>query len=166
MGKDVDVSIPQPFVVDFGVDATTNSNIALTGNSELPISIGPVTINPLSIDIGLDNVKMDANLGLKGEIDMGLDDVNIDMGLDDINMCLSFAIKELPSMRMHFPVDIDFGVKLLGIPIFNFGICGKAMVVTEENPKKIFYSPKQPGTRSPRQGGLLADSIKVTIDDQ
>lgn len=154
MGKDVEVSIPQPFEVDFDLDPislTTNSSInsdssiALTGDPDAPISLGPITVNPLTVDLGLD-------------------DVNVDMGLDNINMCMSFVIKELPSMRMHFPVDLDFGLKILGLPIINFGIFGKAMVVTEDNPKKIFYTPKKSTGRRPQKE--TSDTIKVSIDEK
>ena len=104
--------------------------------------------------MGLDDVN----------VDMGLDDVNVDMGLDNINMCMSFAVTEFPSMRVHFPVDLDFGLKILGLPIINFGICGKAMVLTEDNPKKVFYTPKKSsGKRSKKEA---SDSIKVSIGEK
>jgi len=163
MGKDVEVGIPQPFEVDFDLDdvsvntlssINSNNSIALTGDSDAPITLGPITVDPLTVDLGLDDVN----------VNMGLDDVNVDMGLDNINMCMSFAVTELPSIRMHFPVDLDFGLKILGLPIINFGIFGKAMVITEDNPKKVFYTPrKNTGEHSKKEA---SDTIKVSIDEK
>lgn len=163
MGKDVDVEVPQPFEIDLDLDPisvftnsniSSNNNIALTGDPESPISVGPLTVNPLSVDLGLNDVN----------VDMGLDDVNVDMGLDNINMCMSFAVTEFPSMRVHFPVDLDFGLKIFGMPVINFGIFGKAMVVTEDNPKKVFYTPKKnTGKRSKNEA---SDTIKVSIEEK
>lgn len=159
MGKDLDIGIPQPFELDVDADVSTNNSIALS---------------PISIDMGLDNVnvEMDSNLNINGSMDMGLDNVNVnmgldninvDMGLDNVNMCMSFAIKELPSMKMHFPINLDFGIKVLGIPLLNFGICGKAMVVTEDNPKKVFYTPKHASFKASKASIPAKDSIKVSI---
>ncbi len=150
MGKDVKVEIPQPFEMEI------DSNMAM--NSFLSMA-------PITIDMGLDDMNMDmnTNLTLDGKMDMGLDNVNVDMGLDNINMCMSFAIKELPSMKMQFPVNFDFGIKVLGLPLLNFGICGKAMVLTEENSKRIFQVPKPPkfSTSKPQE----TESIRVTLAD-
>jgi len=173
MGKDVDVGLPQPLEIDMGLD-----NINMSSSMFMNMS-------PISIDMGLDNVNMDMNMdtnisfngsvdmGLDNvNVDMGLDNVNVDMGLDNVNMCMSFAIKELPSMKMHFPLNMDFGIKVLGIPLLNFGICGKAMVVTEDNPKKIFYTPRRGNHQGvPRpQGSLPAaetdSGIRVTLSEQ
>lgn len=159
MGKDVDVGIPQPFEVDFDIFSSLPININMGSQVDLKSEI----------DMGLDNVKVEADLGLddvnvdlSGSMDLGLDDINIDLGLDNINACLSFAIKELPSMRVHFPTDYEFGLKLFGLSVFNFHICGKSMIVTEDNPRKMFYTP---GRRDPR-GDAGEGSFKVTLEDQ
>ena len=163
MGKDVDVELPQPFELE--VDSTLGMTSFLS-------------MAPVSVDMGLDNVKIDLDgkidmglddvkidMGLDNvNVDMGLDDVNVDMGLDNINMCMSLAIKELPSMKVQFPVNFDFGVKLLGIPLLNFVLCGKSMVLTEENSKRLFHIPKpyKPSTDATRKNN---ENIRVTIAD-
>lgn len=163
MGKDVDVELPQPFELE--IDSTMGMTSFLS-------------MAPVSVDMGLDNVKIDldgkVDMGLDNvnidmgldnvKVDMGLDDVNVDMGLDNINMCMSLAIKELPSMKVQFPVNFDFGVKLLGIPLLNFVLCGKSMVLTEENSKRLFHVPKPPRTSS-YSSRKNNDSIRVTIAD-
>lgn len=159
MGKDVKFELPQPFEMD--IDSSMNSFLSMA---------------PVTVDMGLNNIKMDldsdmnfdgkVDMGLDNvKVDMGLDDVNVDMGLDNINMCMSFAIKELPSMKMQFPVNFDFGIKVLGMSILNFGVCGKAMVLTEDNPKRIFQVPKPPKftTSAPSKG---RDALNVTLADK
>ena len=158
-GKDVNLDIPQPFELDIDANMATNSHISMS-----PVSVD-MGLNNIDVDMDMNsNVNMDtnSNINLNGKMDMGLDDVNVDMGLDNVNMCMSFAIKELPSMKMHFPINFDFGIKLLGLPILNFGICGKAMVVTEDNPKRLFQVPKPPKF-STNTSAKKNDSIRVTI---
>ncbi len=169
MGKDVKVEIPQPFEMDIDSNMAMNSFLSM---APITVNMGLDDINmdmntnmtlDGKMDMGLDNVKVDMGLD-NVNVDMGLDDVNVDMGLDNINMCMSFAIKELPSMKMQFPVNFDFGIKLLGLPLLNFGICGKAMVLTEENSKRIFQVPKPHkfSTSNPPKG---KESIRVTLAD-
>ncbi|MEK6153636.1 hypothetical protein WIW50_10270 [Flavobacteriaceae bacterium 3-367] len=155
MGKDVNIEIPQPFELDVDANMTTNSFLSMA---------------PITVDMGLDDIKMDmeinstVDMGLDNvNVDMGLDNVNVDMGLDNVNMCMSFAIKELPSMKMQFPVNFDFGIRFLGLPLLNFGICGKAMVLTEENSKRLFQVPKPPRFTASTPKGK--DSLRVTIAD-
>ena len=152
MGKDVEFKIPQPFELD--VDLTSSSSMAINGNMNTRMTIDPLTINPVKIDMGLDNVKMD----------MGLDNVKVDMGLDKINVCMSFAIKEFPSMRVHFPMDFAFGIKMLGMEVLGFSVCGKAMILTEDNPRTMFYTPtRRPPEQRTRQEN---DTLKVKIQDE
>ncbi len=167
MGKDVDVGIPQPFEVDLDIFSSLPINISMGSQVDLKSEIDMGLDNvKVEADVGLDDVNIDANVGLNGSLDLGLDDVNVDLGLDNINACLSFAVKELPSMRVHFPTDYEFGLKLFGLSVFNFHICGKSMIVTEDNPRKIFYTPARRDARGDAGGDSAEGSFKVTLEDK
>jgi len=160
MGKDVAISIPQPFELD--IDLSSSSNINLGGSMTTKMTLDPITIRPLEVDMGLDNVNVDMGLD-NVKVDMGLDKVKVDMGLDNINVCMSFAIKEFPSMRMHMPMDYSFGIKLFGMEMLGFSICGKSMIVTEDNPKRMFYTPTRKAPQ--REATQATDTIRVNIVD-
>lgn len=62
-------------------------------------------------------------------------DSKVDLGLDNIQ------IKELPRIdlqvamkptRVHFPVNLHFGLSSLGFPLLTFSVCGESMVVIED----------------------------------
>jgi hypothetical protein len=152
MGKDVNVGIPQPFELD--VDLSTTNSMNISGNMNTKITLDPITIKPVSIDMGLNDVN----------VDMGLDNMKVDMGLDNVNVCMSFAIKEFPSMRMTMPMDYNFGIKMMGMEVLGFSICGKSMMITEDNPKRMFYTPTR---KAPVRNAVnVGDSIKIKLQDE
>ena len=172
MGKDVEFKIPQPFRVtlagglDVGLD---NVNVDM-GLDNVNVDMGLDNIN---VDMGLDNINADLGLDainatvdagldkINAKIDAGLDNIKLDMGLNNINACLNFGIKEIPSVRVHLPTKYEFGIKVIGLKIFSFFINGKSMLVTEDNPVKVFHKPVKKPSRS-----LLVPRVKISKSNE
>ncbi len=125
-------SIPNSFKLD---------PVNITGGLDVDLKLeGPDGV--LNIDLGLNDIK--ADLGLNDiKADLGLDNVKVDLGLDKVNACVSLAIKEVPPLRIQIPNNYKMGFEFLGIPIFAFTLCGKTMLLTEDNPTRFF---REPGT--------------------
>lgn len=158
MGKEIEMPTDYSLTLDFvdqpiQIDIDTNSNMEATINTNMSadltsqMNLGPIIINPIKVDMGLDNINMES------KIDMGLDNIKADL-------CLSVGIREFPKMRIHFPVNYEFGLELFGMRVFNFSICGKSMVVTEDNPVKLFHAPH---SSSQRHEGM--PTFKVSFDE-
>lgn len=116
---------------DLGINAIANTlrdgvkaNLGLAGG--LSVNLGHI-----SADFGL------ANIGAKvsGGLDVGLNDIRVNAPLR-----LEAAVKELPVVRLELalkpcrvraPVSYEFSLKVFGIPVFRFAICGEASAVVE-----------------------------------
>ena len=105
-----------------------------------------VTID--SLDAGLDNIRIKEIGGVGVTTTNTLTSTNtvnststvtsdskVDLGLDNIQ------IKELPKIdlqvamkptRVHFPVNLRFGVSSLGLELLSFSVCGESMVIVED----------------------------------
>jgi hypothetical protein len=105
-----------------------------------------VTID--SLDAGLDNIRIKeiGPVGLTSTSTLTstntlnststvTSDSKVDLGLDNIQ------IKELPKIdlqlamkptRVHFPVNLRFGMSSLGMELLTFSVCGESMVVIED----------------------------------
>jgi len=95
-----------------------------------------------SLDAGLDNIRIKeiGPIGLTSTNTLTststvTSDSKVDLGLDNIQ------IKELPKIdlqlamkptRVHFPVNLHFGVSSLGLQLLTFSICGESMVIIED----------------------------------
>jgi hypothetical protein len=97
-----------------------------------------------SVDAGLDDIRIKELPQIRLATDNKLtsesrltSDSKIDLGLDDIR------IKELPRIdlrletsmkptRIHFPVNLRFGVQSLGMELLAFSVCGESMVIIED----------------------------------
>jgi hypothetical protein len=170
-----------PLTVDAGLD---DINVALVGDANKPVAfdLGLDDVNvdlglignpdqPVTIDLGLDDVNVE--LGLIGNpdqpvtIDLGLDDVNVDLGLDNVNVCLSLALTEIPRVRLHLPTKYDFGVCLFGLKIVNFSFAGESMLVTEDNPPRVFHSPRARPAQARHAAAQQPQSFfRVTLDEE
>lgn len=67
----------------------------------------------------------------------------------------SFRLKEIPSIRVHFPVDYRLGFSLFGAEVFTFRICGQAQTITEPyvaNPCEARASRLQAAVDVDREG--------------
>jgi hypothetical protein len=91
-----------------------------------------------SLDLDLDNIRIkeiaaitlhsDSQLTSNSTVDMGLDDIRI-KELPTIDLHLQASMKPT---RMHFPVNMKFGLCTLGTELISFTICGESMVVVED----------------------------------
>lgn len=97
------------------------------------------------LDAGLDDIRIkemhsdskvtsDSKITSESKV---TSDSKVDLGLDDIR------IKELPRIelgvqmsmkptRVHFPVNLRFGLSTLGMEVVAFCICGESMVIVED----------------------------------
>ena len=172
-GKDK-VDIPDEFTVhldpvkldggvEVGLDLTGDLDID-AGLDDINLSVTGSTTQPLSIDLGLDNIK--ANLGLDNvKVDLGLDDVNVDLGLDNVNVCLSLAVTQVPRVKVHVPTKWEFGFCLFGKPILAYTFAGETMFATEDNPPRIFRQPDS-GKRDASSSTSEGDFRVVLNDDE
>lgn len=69
---------------------------------------------------------------------------------------LSLRLKEVPAVRMHFPVDYRLGLSVLGAELVCLRLCGQAQTITEPyvaNPCEL----RSTFQRTP-QDGVVVDS--------
>jgi hypothetical protein len=149
------VNIPQEYLIHFNpVNLTGGIGLGLSGGVIIDAGLDDVNVHatgdpkqPIAVDLGLDNihVKLDPielkldPLDIKLEpLELKLDPVKVDLGLDNVNVCMSVALTQFPKMRMHMPTKYDFGVTLLGIPLVKFSVAGETMIVTQDNPPRLF----------------------------
>jgi hypothetical protein len=109
-----DVKIPDKY--------TINSTTAVSGALDLDLdNIRIKEIAPISL-------TSDSKLTSTSKVDMGLDDIRI-KELPRIDLHLETAMKPT---RIHFPVNLRFGLCSLGIELLAFCVCGESMVVIED----------------------------------
>jgi len=99
-----------------GIDVTHLPPI----NVGLGLTMGPIKIEALELKLDPLELKIDP-LDIKVE--------PLDIKVEPLDM--SFRIKEIPSVRVHFPVDYRFCVALLGTELMSLQICGQGQVITE-----------------------------------
>lgn len=95
-------------------------------------------INPVDVDLALSG-NVGVGLALSGNIGIALQKINI--GIDPIQLAIapieikpidfSFRLKELPSMRVHLPLNYCVGLALFGYEILSVRLCGEGQVITE-----------------------------------
>ena len=110
LGGGVGVGLNGNLGVDLGLD-----DIEIKA---LPhITIDPITINPLTI-----------NTNSTAKIDLGLDNIGIDIKhIPRID--LQFGMRE---QRYHWPINLKFGLCVLGLQLLCFDICGENMFIVED----------------------------------
>jgi hypothetical protein len=110
--------IPNPWTIN----TTTNLGGALdAGLDDIHIKeIGPIALTTTS------TVNSDSKLTSDSKVDLGLDDIRI-KELPRIE--LQVAMKPT---RVHFPVNLHFGLSALGMELVAFSICGESMVIVED----------------------------------
>lgn len=118
MGKDVDVSIPQPFQTISTIGGAIDFDLDEIRIKELPV-------------IKMENtVKGDSQnpvvLNSNSKVDLGLDNIQITK-LPQINLQLSAK-----PTRVHFPVNYKFSFGSLGMELFSLKVCGESMVILED----------------------------------
>ena len=118
MGKDVEVSIPQPFVINSSIGGSLDFDLDEIRIKEIPT-------------IRMENtLKGDSNnpvvLNSDSKVDLGLDNIRI-TELPQIYLQLSSK-----PTRVHFPVNYKLSFGMLGIEFFSMNVCGESMVVIED----------------------------------
>jgi hypothetical protein len=127
----------EPLAVSLG--SPTGEPLAVTLGSPtgepLAVTLGSPVGEPIAVLIG----------SPPGDpLEIKVDPLNIDLGLDNINVCLSLAFTQFPRMQVHMPKKYDWGFSLFGVPVVGFRICGESSFVTEDNPPRIFQKGDPP----------------------
>ena len=107
---------------------TINSTMAVSGGLDLDLdNIRIKEIAPISLT-STSTLTSDSKLTSTSKVDMGLDDIRI-KELPRIDLHVETAMKPT---RIHFPVNLRFGLCTLGIELLAFCVCGESMVVVED----------------------------------
>ena len=107
---------------------TINSTTAVSGGLDLDLdNIHIKEIAPISLT-STSTLTSDSKLTSTSKVDMGLDDIRI-KELPRIDLHVETAMKPT---RIHFPVNLRFGLCTLGIELLAFCVCGESMVVVED----------------------------------
>ena len=107
---------------------TINSTMAVSGGLDLDLdNIRIKEIAPISLT-STSTLTSDSKLTSTSKVDMGLDDIRI-KELPRIDLHVETAMKP---MRIHFPVNLRFGLCTLGIELLAFCVCGESMVIVED----------------------------------
>lgn len=115
-----DVNIPDKY--------TINSTTAVSGALDLDLdNIRIKEIAPISLT-STSTLTSDSKLTSTSKVDMGLDDIRI-KELPRIDLHVETTMKPT---RIHFPVNLRFGLCTLGIELLAFCVCGESMVVVED----------------------------------
>jgi hypothetical protein len=100
------MSVELPDSFDFFVD------LDLTGiPSNYTLTLNPVTVSPMSLTIA--------------PLTFDVRPITIQP------MDVSLRLKEIPSIRAHFPVDYRVGLSVLGSELVCLRLCGQSQVITE-----------------------------------
>ena len=117
-----------------------------------------------TIGLGLDISGIPTNYGIGitslPKINMGFDPINIRMDPIEIKpLDLSFRIKEIPSVRMHLPMDYKVCLALFGAELASIRLCGQGQVITEP----YFANPCECRGRRPANIAIAADSAEPAL---
>jgi hypothetical protein len=107
------VNIPQPFVLDGGIDTQLGGSVDTHISGSLDSHISGI---PDHFTISIDQLP---------KIQLALDPVEL-KPLD-----LSLRLKEIPAVRVHLPADFRVGLSVLGMELLTLRLCGQAMAITE-----------------------------------
>ncbi|UCH64117.1 MAG: hypothetical protein JSU77_06780 [Fidelibacterota bacterium] len=101
-------------------------------------SVGPVTVNPVTINGIPDTYHIDIDIKNLPKIELGIDPIEVKP------VDLNLRLKEIPSIRGHVPADFCVSFSLLGLELGKLRLCGEAQVITEPyrpNPCEICGEP-------------------------
>lgn len=140
MGKDVEVGIPQPFVLHSTIGGALDldlDNITLKGDADNPVEMRSSSTVDLGLDINnIPTIRMENTL--KGDSENPVEmksSSTVDLGLDNIRITelpqINLQLSSKPT-RVHFPVNYKLSFGMLGIEFFSMNVCGESMVVIED----------------------------------
>ena len=88
----------------------------------------------LGLDLDVSGIPTNYTFGITQlpKINVGIDPMRFTIDPLEIKpLDMSFRIKEIPSVRVHFPVDYRVAVGFLGIELACVRLCGQSQVITE-----------------------------------
>jgi hypothetical protein len=88
----------------------------------------------LGLDLDLHGIPTNYSFAITQlpKINVGLDPMTFKVEPLEIKpLDMSFRLKEIPSVRVHFPVDYRVAVGFLGIELACVRLCGQSQVITE-----------------------------------
>jgi hypothetical protein len=87
----------------------------------------------LEVDLALSGIPTGYNIGIAlQKINIGIDPLQLAIAPIEIKpIDLSFRIKEIPSVRVHLPLNYCVGLALFGFEVLSVRLCGEGQVITE-----------------------------------
>ena len=115
---------------DFDVNIPTTYAISIADLPQVDIKLQPldITLRPLDINVR----PLDINL----------------RPLEIKPIDVSLRLKEIPSIRAHFPLNYKLGFSLLGRELAGINLCGQGQFITE--PYQAYPCEPQPVRDAPR----------------
>ncbi len=118
----------------------------------------------LEADVALSGIPTGYNVGIAlQKINIGIDPLQLALAPIEIKpIDLSFRIKEIPSIRVHLPLNYCVGLAIFGFEILAVRLCGEGQVITEPyvpNPCECGY--QKAGMNMP----VLADEVSPESKD-
>jgi hypothetical protein len=113
---------------------TINATTAVSGSLDLDLDnirikeIAPISLTSTSTVTSDSKLTSTSTLKSDSKVDLGLDNIRI-KELPRIDLHVQAAIKPT---RVHFPVNLRFGLCTLGVEVLAFCVCGESMVVVED----------------------------------
>lgn len=123
IGTDADVDLDGHLKFEF-VD-TLNTNSSVSANAE----VGAILGGALGLNLsGIPNA-FDIGISQLPKLFAKLDPLTLNLNVSPIDF--SLRLREIPSIRMHFPTHFKVGFALFGREFFSASLCGQAQIITE-----------------------------------
>ena len=106
----IDLDIPNPWDFNIDADMSGNMGISILRLPKISLEVLPLEIKPLVMSMELKPLAMS-------------------MEVKPLDM--SFRLKEVPSVRAHFPVDYKVCFGFLGLELASIRFCGQAQIISE-----------------------------------
>lgn len=125
--------------IDSNLSGTVGTSVSGTFGA-----VGPVTLSGIPDTYTIKIPEID-------KISIGVDPLESTLTLKPVRITLdpvttNLAIKEIPSVRAHLPVNYCMGFSVFGVELAAVRLCGEGMVITEPyhpNPCEVCNSPRQ-----------------------
>jgi hypothetical protein len=110
------------------------------------------------LELDLHGIPTSYNIALTQlpKINIGIDPMTFTIEPLEIKpIDMSFRLKEIPSVRVHFPVDYRVAVGFFGMELACIRLCGQSQIITEPyvpNPCECNDTVSPPDVSRPRNG--------------
>ncbi len=136
-------------MADLEIDSNLSGTVGTSVSGSFG-AVGPVTLSGIPDQYTIKVPEID-------KIEIGVDPLESTVKLEPIQLNLgpiqtSLAIKEIPSVRAHLPVNYCVGLSIFGFELAAIRLCGEGMIITEPyrpNPCEVCGDPRD--TRSKDQ---------------